>query len=120
MNSYTRRTALMLFILLGRFLHSAVGLEVGHELLHSWQRIGKGSVAEPGYGVLYPLEEVGDHLIVLLLHALNVHKDANDLKNIKYFLYYSGVGKTVIGIRPCLASFPRSLQPSAWRSSDSR
>lgn len=63
----------MLTDLLGRFLHGAVCLKVGHELLHSRQRVGKGPVTEPGYGLLYPLEKVGDHLVILLLHALNIN-----------------------------------------------
>ena len=59
--------------LLRRFLHGAVGLEISHEFLHSRQRVGEGPVTEPGYSLLYPLEKVGDHLVILLLHTLNVN-----------------------------------------------
>ena len=66
-------------------LNSAVHLEVCHQLLHALKGVGKVAITESCHRPFDPLEEAGSHCIVVLLHVLNVHHDANDL--------YRGKGK---------------------------
>ena len=66
--------------LLRRLLHGTVCLEASHELLHTRQGVGEGAITQFSDGLLDPLKEVGDHLVILILHAFYVHHDSNDLK----------------------------------------
>ena len=50
-------------------------------MLHPHQRIWKATVPEALNGHLYPVQELCCHLIILFLHAINLHQDPYDLCN---------------------------------------
>ena len=43
---------------LGRLLHSAIGFEVGHKLLHACKGVGELTVTEDHHCPLYPVKQV--------------------------------------------------------------
>ena len=67
------------FLLPRRLFYCPISLEVRHEMLHPHQRIWEVTISKALYGLLYPVQEFCCHLIILLLHAINLNQNAYDL-----------------------------------------
>lgn len=64
---------------LGRFLDSAVVVELGKLTLHASQWVGKMSVTQTGDGRFDPAQQLACQALILLDHAVVVHRDTNNL-----------------------------------------